>query len=78
MVTGTSSSHQRTRPTDILNIRAVIPPDELSAAFNSLFIKALIQINNLRLESDVLSQMRDSLLPKLMSGQIRVPVEAKV
>ena len=38
----------------------------------SILIEKIIQIN---LESRNLSKIRDSLLPKLMSGKIRVPVE---
>jgi type I restriction enzyme S subunit len=59
--------------TDILNaIKVVIPSDEILMEFEreASFFWDIIEMNNL--EKQKLSQLRDSLLPKLMSGEINV------
>ena len=59
--------------TDILNaIKVVIPSDEILMEFEreASFFWDIIEMNNL--EKQKLSQLRDSLLPKLMSGEIDV------
>ncbi len=61
--------------TQIKNQEILIPEKRISAAFESLLS---ILYNEVEFNSDEitnLSSIRDSLLPKLMSGQIRVPVE---
>lgn len=73
-VTGTSGSHQRVRPDDVLAIEV---PDFRSTA---LEVKQsthalLMRAESLRMESDRLTALRDALLPELLSGRIRVPVE---
>ena len=69
---GTSNSHQRVRPNDVLNRPVVVPPEPTRAAFaaiaDSLF--ALVTANHE--ESAKLAEMRDYLLPKLFSGDVRV------
>jgi type I restriction enzyme S subunit len=61
--------------TDMKNIRILIPDNECLVFYetvtNSIFDK--IEINNK--ESQTLSTLRDTLLPKLMSGELRVPEE---
>ncbi|CAE6500794.1 restriction endonuclease subunit S [Candidatus Nitrosotenuis uzonensis] len=47
--------------------------EEFESFMESIFLKSLQ--NNLQIET--LSRIRDSLLPRLMSGKIRVPVEAR-
>ncbi len=69
---GTSNSHQRVRPGDVLNRPVTVPPASTREAFagiaDSLF--ALVAKNHD--ESAKLAEMRDYLLPKLLSGQVRV------
>jgi len=56
-------------------IKILMPPskylDNFNNSLNSLFQKLL---SNLQ-ENKSLEELRDSLLPKLMSGEIRVPLE---
>lgn len=72
-VTGTSGSHQRVRPDDVLAIEV---PDFRSASLKvkQSTLGLLMRAESLRIESDRLSALRDTLLPELLSGRVRVPV----
>lgn len=76
-VTGTSGSHQRVRPDDVLAIEV---PDFSSATpeAKQVALALLIHAEGLRMESDRLAALRNALLPELLSGRIRVPVEEVV
>lgn len=50
------------------------PNEELIEKFNDKLYPLLIKIRDGLFESITISQIRDTLLPKLMSGQIRVPI----
>jgi len=61
----------------IKNIKFVFKKEtceRFAEKINSIFEKMLSNIS----EIQTLSSLRDSLLPKLMSGKIRVPVEARI
>jgi len=58
------------------NMVCIIPETNILKSFNSLVDYLYKKIKENLLESQTLSAIRDSLLPKLMSGKIRVPVEA--
>lgn len=78
MVAGTSGSHQRVKPTEILAIE-VPDPRGISAedgrAIESLALRAIAG----RAESRRLAAIRDALLPALMSGRLTVhDAEAEV
>ncbi|USR79034.1 restriction endonuclease subunit S [Arcanobacterium pinnipediorum] len=71
-VTGTSGSHQRVRPADVLSI--VVP--DFTEAGHELKQQTLALLHMdaaLCVESRRLAALRDALLPELMSGRIRVP-----
>ncbi len=71
-VTGTSGSHQRVRPNDALSIE--VPDVRKIAETEKLRVTALLEIEHQRkAENQHLSRLRDSLLPELLSGRIRVP-----
>lgn len=72
---GTSSSHQRISADDILNILVPIPPQNILKSYEKVLLPYLVKRENNISVQTILQQTRDSLLPKLMSGQIRVPVE---
>lgn len=83
LVTGTSGSHQRVKPEYLLAMDVLSPPKELIARFTET-VAPMYQrtVKNIE-ESRTLSAIRDALLPKLLSGEIRVKdaerfVEAKV
>lgn len=73
-VTGTSGSHQRVRPDDLLAIKV---PDvrQLSVETKKGALALLQRIDQFRSESSRLTALRDQLLPELLSGRIRVPAE---
>jgi type I restriction enzyme S subunit len=70
MVTGTSGSHQRIRPEHLLKMETVIPQVEEREAFAEIAARQFTQAHALRLESHSLRMTRDSLLPKLLSGEL--------
>jgi type I restriction enzyme S subunit len=73
-VTGTSGSHQRVKPESLLSIEVVIPPESLIKAFTSVFRPLLMSTNANIKQSRELANTRDALLPKLLSGELAVPV----
>lgn len=76
-VTGSTGSRQRTIPKITLNYIFVKPLDENIKKFISKItpIYDLIKKNNI--ENQKLAHIRDTLLPQLMSGTVRVPVEVQ-
>jgi type I restriction enzyme S subunit len=72
MVTGTSKSHQRAQVDSILNLAVVVPPSSIVAAFDRSADSLLARTIECRRESRTLTALRDALLPKLISGQLRV------
>jgi type I restriction enzyme S subunit len=72
LVTGTSKSHQRAQVGAILGLAAVRTPDVLARAFERAagpFLESALQCRH---ESRTLGALRDALLPKLISGDLRV------
>ena len=72
IVTGTSKSHQRAPADDVLSLEAVIPTTQVIEAFEAAASQLLIRSKALHRESDALIAQRDALLPRLMSGEVRV------
>jgi type I restriction enzyme S subunit len=72
MVTGTSGSHQRVKPEGLLAMSTVIPPRELINDFTKIIAPLFKRIKNNIAESSTLAALRNVLLPKLMSGEVRV------
>ena len=72
LVTGTSKSHQRAQVESILNLPVVVPPSPIVAAFDRTSESLLARTLKCRRESRTFSALRDTLLPKLISGELRV------
>ena len=72
LVTGTSKSHQRAQAGSILDLRVVRPMGALVEAFERTAEALLDRTLECRRESRTLAALRDALLPKLISGEIRV------
>ena len=69
------SGHTVCKPIDALRIPAiVVPPTEIVAAFSSIAEEARSRRENLIKDSRALEALRDTLLPKLVSGDVRVKV----
>ena len=71
-VTGTSSSHQRVNPNDIINYKFPIPKEDNILTFDSIISDIFIKKNNNIIENSSLILMRDTLLPKLISGELEI------
>lgn len=66
---GTSGSHQRIRPADALSVAV---PNPRSDALRMSLTPLLETAAQARAESATLAELRDALLPKLLSGELRV------
>jgi type I restriction enzyme S subunit len=55
-----------------------LPPDRILAAFNRIAQPTFDKIQANEAESYNLAELRDTLLPKLISGQLRVPEAEKL
>jgi type I restriction enzyme, S subunit len=53
--------------------KIVVPPTKLVAAFNGLATQIESRREEMVVESRTLATLRDALLPKLISGELRVP-----
>ena len=71
-VTGSTGSRQRTTPSDTLAFELVLPNAEEIAEYQGIVSPMFEQIKCNATENDRLKRLRDSLLPKLMSGEIDV------
>ena len=67
---GTSVSH--TSPTSICNYKFLIPPKELVEKFDNIVNSLYAKIFKNQVQIRTLGKLRDTLLPKLMSGAVRV------
>ncbi len=72
LVSGTTGSHQRISPESFLQMQIIVPPIPLIKSFTNavkpMFDTAHSNIN----ESRDLATLRDTLLPKLLSGEVSV------
>jgi type I restriction enzyme S subunit len=78
LVTGTSKSHQRAQVDSILNLAVVVPPSSIVAAFDHSADSLLARTLERRRESRTLDALRDTLLPTLISGELRVKDAARI
>ena len=70
-VAGTSGSHQRVRPADLLSTR-IPDPRRISPQLHADINDVLAPVSSLLKENRTLAATRDALLPQLMSGKLRV------
>jgi type I restriction enzyme S subunit len=73
LVTGTSKSHQRAEVSSILKAAVILPPAPVVQAFAHMADSLLARTLECRRESRTLAALRDALLPKLISGELRIP-----
>jgi type I restriction enzyme S subunit len=78
LVTGTSKSHQRAQVESILNLAIVVPPSIIVRAFDLSADSILARTLECRREAKALASLRDALLPRLMSGELRVGAAGRV
>jgi type I restriction enzyme S subunit len=70
--TGTSGSHQRIRPEYILEVETPEPDEAKLALFNEVCTPMMERVKKNQKQIQTLQKLRDTLLPKLISGEIRV------
>jgi type I restriction enzyme, S subunit len=74
-VTGTSNSHQRVKPQDFLNM-LIVDSKSTRIAFSNFISPLFDKVRSNLVQNILLGQLRDALIPKLLSGAIRVPIPA--
>ena len=72
LVTGTSNSHQRVKPDHISSIGCVVPQAKVMAAFAVIASPIFERVYENRQQAKTLTTLRDTLLPRLISGQLRL------
>lgn len=58
--------------TNMKKIQIVIPPKDVCAIFSNLITPIYAKIRSVECENSKLSQLRDTLLPRLMSGELNI------
>ena len=71
-VDGTTGSRQRAKPKDVMRGLFVMPGGNLACEYSSVVRPLLSRADACILESRLLYQLRDMLLPRLISGKLRV------
>ena len=71
-VDGTTGSRQRAKPKDVARGLTLFPSDSLAAAFCGMARPLLQRADAAILEARALAELRDLLLPRLISGKLRV------
>ena len=69
---GQGSAQPNISSSDIENVEIVFPNEEILCDFNSKMNYLYQLLSNNKNENQKLSELRDSLLPRLMSGEVRV------
>lgn len=59
---------------NLSDLKVLIPNDKILTAFNSTMNGYYDRLSNNKEHSTTLTQLRDSLLPQLISGKVRVPI----
>ena len=72
---GTSGSHQRVKPQDIVELEFRAPSFESMVEFSKTTEAWLDKVIENREQILTLEKERDTLLPKLMSGEVRVQMD---
>lgn len=72
MATGTSSSHQRLRPKDFLSMSFIKPDNKLFDLFTKNVSPIFEKYLSIREQNTLLIKCRDNILPKLISGELRI------
>jgi type I restriction enzyme, S subunit len=72
-VSASSREGQSISQKSLLGLKVLVPTDSVLEKFNSLELQLWEKRGLLTQENKVLSELRDTLLPKLISGELRVP-----
>ncbi len=69
---GTSGSHQRVRPEDIFNIKTRLPSLARAEQYSDMVMPGIAKTATNLVQIETLEKLRDTMLPKLMSGEVTV------
>ncbi|MDE2146652.1 MAG: restriction endonuclease subunit S [Burkholderiales bacterium] len=61
------------RPDVVSALACVVPSAEILRAFNAVACPLLVKVSANQLQAQTLATLRDTLLPRLISGQLRLP-----
>lgn len=78
LVTGTSNSHQRIKPDGVLSMPSILPSPALINAFNLVVCPLLSRLKANRQQAQTLAALRDTLLPRLIAGQLHIDDEVQL
>ena len=70
LVTGTSNSHQRIKPDSVLSLKHVVPEESTIKAFEEIVSPMMDRMKATRHQIGWLASIRDTLLPRLIYGQV--------
>ena len=73
-----SSGRQRVQPQVVQNFSLPLPPKDILSQFAGVINPLFAKITANGEQSDTLTELRDTLLPKLISGELRIPVTGKI
>ena len=68
----TGAVQPHVKPSDIHDFNIVIPPQAIIEEFQTKIEESIRLRGNIEKENDSLAELRDTLLPKLMSGELKV------
>jgi len=78
LATGSTGSRQRVRPEEVLSIECSLPKSNLISKYSSIVQPLIEKSDGLRKEIETLQKVRDSMLPRLVSGELRIPEDVLV
>jgi type I restriction enzyme S subunit len=78
LVTGTSKSHQRVQPGVVAKLQTLVPPPAILEAFQDVVGPLMQRIQISGRQNITLAGIRDTLLPRLISGELRLPDEKRL
>jgi type I restriction enzyme, S subunit len=71
---GKGTAQSNLSPVEMSNMAMQVPPSDLLEKFNVETTPVLKKVYTNKIQIKTLEQLRDTLLPKLMSGEVRVEV----
>lgn len=72
---GSTTTYPSIKPADIQTLKIPIPHDQILKELSSVIEAMHKKMWEIQKQNRVLTEISDSLLPKLMSGEIRVPID---
>jgi type I restriction enzyme S subunit len=69
------AAYPAVRPDVVINLSCVVPPNSLMALFHNLTSPCLAKLGDNQKLMQTLTELRDTLLPRLISGTLCVPID---